>query len=282
MIALIIGGAPSNWSDLAAAETLLAGRRRIIVAANEAGIQYPGHLDAWASLHAEHLDRWAAERGTPAGRTFSPVRLGRTPVETVPERWNGSSGLYALQIAMTQLGATASMLCGVPMDQAAGHFLTPGPWAPTATYRQGFAQALAAYGGRIRSMGGWTAQAFGRPTAAWLDALHTLKPLGSTSPQNGIRPMHTVKNVSDTTQRFNAIRPQGGFELVRLAPGEGATVEIDSRQPRFNGGALKVEAVIEAAAEVAAEPVAAETKPKSKAKAVEPAPLSEEPADSIA
>lgn len=263
MIALIVGGAPSNWTDLAAAETLLAGRRRVIVAANEAGIHYPGDLAAWATLHAEHLDRWAAERGKPAGRIFSPAKIcDCVPVEIVPERWNGSSGLYALQIAFSELGATAAILCGVPMDAQAGHFITPGPWAPTATYRQGFAQALAAHGGRVRSMGGWTAEAFGAPTPAWLDALHTLKPMGSTSPQHGTRPMHRISNTGKTTERFNAKRlAEGGFDLVRLAPGEDIEAEIDPLQPRFTGGPLKIEEI--------------SPKAKPKAKPVETAPLSD-------
>jgi hypothetical protein len=243
VIALVLGGAPSVWTDLAAAKAMLAGQRHLIVAANLAGIHHQGPLDAWATLHPEHLDEWTEARGQGGYRVFSPAKVcDCVDVEVAPERWNGSSGLYALQIALEQMNASAAILCGVPMEQAAGHFLTGGPWAPVTSYRQAFAAALPIHGGRVRSMGGWTADLFGTPSPAWIAAASTMKP-GQRGRPARTRPMHKVTNTSKTTQRFNAIRPEGGFDLVRLAPGESKDVEIDTMQPKFTGGALKVDEI---------------------------------------
>lgn len=243
MIAIILGGAPSVWDDLAAARRLIGDRRTITVAANLAGLHYDGPLDGWATLHPELIDTWAEARMP--SRFFAPIQVGRTLVDVVPERWDGSSGLYALHVALTEIGASAAILCGVPMDQKAGHFIATGRWAPVTSYRQAFASALPHLGARTRSMGGWTRSLFGAPTAAWLDAVATLKPMGSTSPQHRNRPMFHVKNVSEASKAFQESDPAGGFRRVMLQPGEAGDFDIDPAQGRFQTGELKVSAVRE-------------------------------------
>lgn len=258
MIALILGGAPSVWDDLSTARRLVGDRRTITVAANLAGLHHDGPLDGWATLHAELISGWAKTRS--AGRLFAPARMGPAPVDVVAERWCGSSGLYAAQCALFEMGAPAVILCGVPMDRAAGHFIVPGQWAPVVTYRQAFAAALPVIGGRTRSMGGWTRSLFGAPTDAWLDAVATQKPMGSTSPQHRNGPMHTVKNVSQEAKTFNEADPEGGYRRVTLQPGESGSFDIDPNQSRFQTGELKVS---EAGAKAPA--AKAKTKPRGKA-----------------
>ena len=234
MIALILGGAPSVWSDLAEAQALL-NRRHLVVATNHAGIHHDGPLHGWATLHPDLMAQWAAERaGRPAGRVFTPDRT--------PERWPGSSGLYAAQVALFELGATAAILCGVPMESAAGHFTGRTRWESTADYRQAFATALPTIGGRTRSMGGWTADLFGKPTEAWVEAVDNIKPLGATAPPHARSElMHHVKNTSETTQKFWSRNDTGLLKLVRLEPGQSGDFEIDPAQPRFaKGGALSI------------------------------------------
>lgn len=177
MIALCLGGAPSVWSDLEAAEALLAGRPRLIVACNFAGIHYTGHLDAWVTLHPNMFWKWARERER-AGRNTDYRAFAYTghptgPQEIVKERWKGSSGLYMAQIALSHLGATGAVLCGVPQDPEAGHYVTPGPWPGPGMhgdrYRSGFRAAATAIGHQVRSMGGWTAELFGHASDGdWL------------------------------------------------------------------------------------------------------------------
>lgn len=173
MIALCLGGAKSVWSDLQAAEALLDGKPRLIVACNFAGIQYPGHLDAWATLHPELLFQWRRERAS-AGRNSDYrafIYAGHGDcgfAELLPERWAASSGLYMAQAAFDRLGATGAILCGVPMAPEAQHIHHPGDWGEARRYWQGVLKAHAEAGDRIRSMSGETRELFGCPDGEWL------------------------------------------------------------------------------------------------------------------
>lgn len=170
MIAVCLGGSLSVWSDLEKAEALLGDRPRIMVAANFAGIDYPGHLDCWCSLHPELMGGWLNARKR-MGRNTDCRMFGREAfpgVVAVPERWRGSSGLYMAQIALSHLGASGAILCGVPIDEDAGHIRQPGPWLRTEVYRKGFLEARKVIGGQVRSMGGWTMNRLGGPDAAWI------------------------------------------------------------------------------------------------------------------
>ena len=226
MIALILGGAPS-WEREAAEAADLLNRRHLVVAANLAGIHHKGRLDGWATLHPDCLDAWAAERaGEPASRLFTP--------DLTPERWPGSSGLYALQCALLELGATGAILCGVPMETSAGHFLNPGAWAGTADYRRAFEAALPEIGGRVRSMGGWTAELFGKPTPQWVGAVDNIRPAGITAPPNARTDvMHHVKNGSKSTLSFWHNQPDGLRGRIHLAPGEAGDFDVDPNAPEF-------------------------------------------------
>lgn len=267
MIALILGGAPSVFSEAEEAAALL-GRRHMVVAANLAGIEWRGQLDGWATLHTDLLPTWAKARaGNPAGRLFT--------VETTPERWPGSSGLYALQCALFEMGATGAILCGVPMDSAAGHFSVPGAWAGTDDYRRAFEAALPEIGGRVRSMGGWTQQLFGAPSPAWIDAIDITRPAGiSAAPNARTDTMHTVKNGSDSTLSFWHRQEDGLQGRVHLAPGESQVFDVDPNASEFAREGVKVTPLSAAAPKKAAtakKPAAKKAAPK-KAAAPRPDP----------
>lgn len=251
MIALILGGAPS-WQREAAEAAALLNRRHFVVAANLAGIHWRGKLDAWATEHPEHLAAWRSERSGPAaGRYFVPGGLALCPwAERAADRWNGSSGLYAAQVALFELGATAIILCGIPMDSEAGHFVNPGAWAGTADYRLGFEAALRECGGRVRSMGGWTSELFGGPSPTWIGAVDNIKPLGASAPQHlRIIDMHSVENTGKTTEKFWAQDEKGERVLFIVPPGVTVKADIDQEQARFQGGALKVTPITSATSE---------------------------------
>lgn len=252
MIALILGGAPSVWAETSKAGGLLWPRPQIVVAANLAGIAYGDRLDAWATLHPDELPGWMARRqGNDDYRTFTPDKTS--------ERWPGSSGLYAAQVALFEMGAAGGILCGVPMESRAGHFTGRTPWESVTDYRRAFQAALPEIGGRVRSMGGWTQDLFGAPTREWIDAIHPARPLGASRPSTARKAtMHTVRNVSDTTQRFNARNEKGELVIVRLAPGQHDTFDADVNQAVFVRGHLKAEAMTKAEAESAAAPAKSE------------------------
>jgi hypothetical protein len=270
VIALILGGAPSVWTEASEAGALVWPARCLIVAANLAGIAWGDHLDGWASLHTDLLPGWAAERkGNGDFQPFTP--------DVVAERWPGSSGLYAAQVALFEMGASGVILCGVPMDSQAGHFTGRTPWESTTSYREAFKAALPDIGGRVRSMGGWTAEVFGQPSAAWIDAIDKLRPLGATRPQHLRTTMHKVTNVSDTTQRFNARRPSGELYIARLAPGASDEFDADVNQAVFSRGLLKATNLEKPAK--SASKAAAKKAPAKKAAPAGHKPLSAPPAE---
>lgn len=278
MIALILGGSPSVFDEAEAAAALI-GRRHLVVAANLAGIHWPGTLDGWATQHTERIAEWrAARKGPAAARHFVPSGLHALPwAERAEDRWNASSGGYALQCALFEVGATAAILCGVPMDADAGHFDRPAgaSWEGTADYRLGFEAALRECGGRIRSMGGWTSALYGRPTPEWIGSVENIKPLGASRPQHlRIAEMHTVKNTGKASTKFWARDDSGQLVLHHLAPGESVDAEIDPAQPKFNGGDLKATALDAPAKRAAPKRKAAARKaaPKKPAPPAEPAP----------
>lgn len=275
MIALILGGAPS-WQEEARAAAELIGRRHMVVAANKAIEAFSGRLDGAATLHPDLLANWAARRqGNRDFRSFVPVPHETSPrAEVVAERWPGSSGLYAAQVALLEMGATGAILCGVPMDAAAGHFIDKGPWAGTDDYRQAFAAALPLLGGRLRSACGWTARLFGQPTPAWIDAIDITRPAGiSAAPNARNDTMHHVRNGSGSTLSFWHNQPDGLRGRVHLDPGASGDFDVDPNAPEFarDGVKLTKPSAPVAKAATANKPAAKKAAPK-KAAAPRPDP----------
>ena len=174
MIAVILGGSRSVWDEARAAFALIGDRPCIVVATNQSGVRYPGNLDAWASLHPDFFAnalqrRLNADLNKPL--LYAPAKHPDTPgIKAVAPRWDGSSALYAAQVAMKQLKAGKVILCGAPLDSDAGHIAIPGPWCDPERYRAGFTAALPEIEGRVRSMSGWTADTLGCPDLDWINA----------------------------------------------------------------------------------------------------------------
>lgn len=174
MIAVILGGARSVWDDARAALAMIGDQPAMIVATNQAGVRYPGDLDAWASLHPDFFAnalprRVRASLNKPL--VYAPARHPDTPgIKAVAPRWDGSSALYAAQVAMRQLKARKVILCGAPLESEAGHIAVPGPWCDPERYRAGLIAALPEIKDRVRSMSGWTADTLGRPDLDWINA----------------------------------------------------------------------------------------------------------------
>jgi hypothetical protein len=165
--ALVIGGAACVWGDIETALDL--GEFDGVVGCNHVGIHWPGRLDAYVSLHPDKLKMWAARRalkGLPPHKALvgSQDTSRRFPGQDKP----GSSGLFALKVALDDLGYDRAVLCGIPLEPEAAHFDNPAVWKAALHYREGWIQALPHISDRTRSMGGWTAQMLGRPTPEWI------------------------------------------------------------------------------------------------------------------
>jgi hypothetical protein len=174
-LALVIGGSRGVWTDLERAQGLAASFDTIIVATNFAGRDYEAPIDAWATLHPEMFAEWRATRAESGRNTdyraFTHRRHGGlADIEVHPLGWSGSSGLYAAQVAVEALGCTGVILCGVPLDGAAGHYAEPGDWTLAEKYKPAFLAAKEG-GLPVRSMSGWTRELFGEPDLEWLDSL---------------------------------------------------------------------------------------------------------------
>lgn len=180
-IALVLGGGACLWDDVKAALEL--GEFHGAVACNDAGSAWPGKLHALVSLHADKLPHWIARRdragfprpthilgheGARAGNIGGQVTTGYTEFRFPDQDRTGSSGLFALKVALIDLGYDRAVCCGVPMSVAEKHFFDPRPWRGAISHQKGWEQALPQIKDRARSMSGWTADLLGRPTPEWL------------------------------------------------------------------------------------------------------------------
>jgi len=163
-LALVLGGATTVWDDVEAALALTEADG--IVACNDIAADWPGPIDAAATLHPDLWPGWAERR---ASKGYPPAPQVFTHGWAFPgQDRSGSSGLFALKVALVDLGYDRAVLCGVPMDEQARHITEPWPWRSAEILRAGWRQALPAIGDRARSMSGWTADLLGRPTPDWL------------------------------------------------------------------------------------------------------------------
>lgn len=172
--ALCLGGAAGIQEDWSAA--LALGSFDYVVACNDAGAIWSGKLDAWVTLHPEYLPRWIEQRranGYPdaarylAHGDYLPDWMDLVEFRFPGQSNSGSSGLFAAKVALIDLGADRAVLAGIPLTRSA-HFYDTAPWEAAVGYRAVWEGLRPEYRARIRSMSGWTAHFFGRPTSQWL------------------------------------------------------------------------------------------------------------------
>ena len=181
--ALVLGSAACVWEDVAAARRL--GSYQAVVGCNDTGVVWPGVMDAWVSFHENVFHRYAVQRdrrGLPphkrvlvtdsamaTANRMAPVVTGSADPFFPGQSKSGTSGLFALKVALIDLGFDRAVLCGMPMQNSAGHLqkhMTD--WAGEKQHRAGWLQALPEIKDRARSMSGWTQQQLGAPTPEWL------------------------------------------------------------------------------------------------------------------
>lgn len=165
--ALVIGGAANVWQDVDLARAI--GEFDGVVGCNDIAEVWPDTLDAAVSLDADKLDHWMAARAArglpPHKALFTPRTTERRfPGQTAP----GSSGLFALKVALVDLGFDRAVLCGVPMERAWSHFYDWREWKGADKRREGWLRALPQIRERARSVSGWTQTLLGAPDAAWV------------------------------------------------------------------------------------------------------------------
>lgn len=175
--ALILGGSDKVWQEARMALELF--EPDAIFAIKDMIEHWPGRIDYAISLHPERLKDQALKRaanGYPFGyQTWSHQKMrGGNPrgaplpdVDKVMEDWAGSSGLFAVQVALQQ-GFKKIVLAGIPMDGTGNHFIRRRQWQTAHQFAKAWRKHSNALRGRVRSMSGWTADEFGRPNREWL------------------------------------------------------------------------------------------------------------------
>lgn len=180
--ALVLGSASCVFADVE--QALALGRFDGVIACNDMAARWPGRLDAAVSKHPERWSGWLAARDRrrfPApdrvishleAETHAPAPEVTAYVEfRLPGQTStGSSGLFALKVALVDLGFDRAVLCGVPMSADRGHFAYGPIWPDAIHYQPAWREALPAIRDRARSLSGWTRDLLGAPTKEWLTA----------------------------------------------------------------------------------------------------------------
>lgn len=172
--ALVIGGAHCVFNDIENYDGPIDG----VVACNDVGAEYPGELTAWVSLHPDKFAKWAEKReanGHPpcpqyfGHRTGTSGQIKGIPIKQTPymfpgQKQTGSSGLFALKVALLDLGFDRAVLAGIPMEQTP-HFFDGKAWKSADNFRKAWLTVPDEYMMRAKSLSGWTSVLLGRPKA---------------------------------------------------------------------------------------------------------------------
>lgn len=171
MKALIVGSAACVWDDVARARELF--EPDAVFAVNNMIHEWDERLDYACTLHAVPNGHFkgirVALRMRAARGLNRPVTCAHKPdrdIDRVFDDWAGSSGLFALRVAIAE-GFTRCVLAGIPMERSEAHFFDAKEWAHAAMYRKGWTQHIDEIKPVARSMSGWTRELLGEPDKDW-------------------------------------------------------------------------------------------------------------------
>ena len=120
---------------------------------NRAGLWFPCYFRFWVSWHGDYLVEWGRQRPGPelwSAREQPGVRHAEV------EHPYGSSSMNAVQLALDTWGFDKAVVLGVHLT------------GPYAGYQSAWPPLKGTHGTRIRAIGGYAEQLFGRPDAAFL------------------------------------------------------------------------------------------------------------------
>ena len=179
-LAVVCGSAAELHDDVATLQAPGAVRA-VWIAVNDAGWVLAGIPFAhWCTLHPDLLQGWQRKRaergGEPVGSTWGPsTRRRYDGVGNYRGHWGaGSSALFAVKIALEDVGCARVVLCGVPLHSGpyaqpdAGTWQGDWPAREAAIHREGWTRRADQLGARVRSMSGWTRELLGAPTPAFI------------------------------------------------------------------------------------------------------------------
>ena len=182
MIAIVLGSSAAALNSSRAAQAFLKayGQEALIVCVNDAIKFCPVKPDAFCTVQGGNVPLFLRPEVDMGGvMVYTRRRVHGVASRIVRPRWLGTSGLYAVQIALEELGCDGVILAGCPMSAAAGtlapeHSLMTDP-DRVERYKPEWRTAMPAIAGRTRSMSGWTRELLGEPDNAWIDQLNALR-----------------------------------------------------------------------------------------------------------
>jgi hypothetical protein len=170
--AVVLGGASCFDRDLQTLEDLAPSWPELVIAVNDAGIDWP-NLDHWASLHPMNFPRWESARNE-AGhpRSYTTWGIERSDiVDRIHRGWaGGSSGLFGVSLALQELQCSRVVLVGIPMDARPNRFRDEKGWDAHSRYWSAWSSAWPDLRHWVRSMSGWTRRLLGPPDPVWLES----------------------------------------------------------------------------------------------------------------
>lgn len=147
---------------------------------------YDAPITAAVSFHAEKMSRWLKNRVRSSllypkfvvipeeyPKWFSEIGIKnttlsyehiKTPFFFDGQTESGSSGLFAVKVALEDFGFDKVICCGIPMEEGAGYSNDPNRiWHTAVRHRKGWSQVLPRIKGRVFSTSGWTKKLLGHP-----------------------------------------------------------------------------------------------------------------------
>jgi hypothetical protein len=177
-LAVVLGSSAGALDEFAAAQAFLASNNleTHTIAVNAAVRFCPVKPVAFASVFSlvDGIERFLTGVDLDGVQLFSRRADPRLAFKVVKPKWHGSSGLYAVQIALEEMGFDGAILAGCPMDAAGGTLCAHSEMSEAAKvdrFKPQWLRALPHIGARTRSMSGWTQKILGAPDAEWLAGL---------------------------------------------------------------------------------------------------------------
>lgn len=182
--ALIIGGGDNVNYDLKNLKNLIYPYEIEdffhIIVVNDQIYNWQGRIDVIATLHGEKINEWFKQSGRKPTKEIKAF-YHRPPKpddeqnffqklerKEVKERWKGSSGLFAVQIAIDHLKKEKIILAGVPMDQRPNYFRDEEFWRKWYAYQKNWVTSFKVIKGKTKSLSGWTKEQLGFPTKEFI------------------------------------------------------------------------------------------------------------------
>jgi hypothetical protein len=231
-VAIVFGSAANAQDDLEAAR-LLAPDAPIVCVNDSLKACTHSPVVAFATLHPERHKRFLEGANLDGVALYAHQECRGWPGKVAKELWGGTSGLFAVQIALEVMGFAGVICAGVPIssDYGTAYKLQPGryKWAggSEVRYRKNWTAALPALEGRVKSMSGWTRDLLGAPSREWLVGLYGGSPVWefvqteAPEPGAGVSPV-TLHNATEDAreQREARLRQRREARLALIAGGK--------------------------------------------------------------